>query len=175
MGVAREHSFELRPKAGMGQLVALPLVCSLGASDALGDVALAWPSGVVDADGDELVSVHVGVGYEGAVIAKVELGLAEGLDAEPSVLEEAVRARIDAWEADLAAGRGAAGPLAPVMGEIFDRLQLMGGDVEAHLPDGQAFARGFFAGISAWGRVTLIVDGRELELSPEQAGLRAAP
>ena len=174
MGLDAAHSFELRTEAGMGQLVALPLVCSLGASDALEGSRLAWPSGIVDTDGAMLADIRVGLSYEDGIVAKIELEPACELARDASELEAAVRSRVAAWEADLAAGRGAAGPLAPVMGEVFDRLSLMGSNVEALLSDGQVFARGFFAGISAWGRATLIIDGRELELSPEQASLRAS-
>lgn len=88
-------------------------------------------------------------------------------------VRDGVLARADAWADDVRAGRAAAGPLAPVMGEYFDRMPMMGRPVRAVLPDGQTFATGTLAGVDAWGRAVLVTDeGRELQLASEQASLR---
>ena len=51
---------------------------------------------------------------------------------------------------------------------------MLGRPVQALLPDGQPFMTGTFAGVDVWGRATVVTDdGRELELSAEQASLRA--
>ncbi len=94
-------------------------------------------------------------------------------------LAQAVRcgivARCDAWDTSIASGQAAAGPLAPVLSNYFDRIELMGKAVVALYPNGTAFARGTLAGIDAWGKAVLITDeGEELELTSEQASLRSA-
>lgn len=171
--MAVTHAFDMRVSCAMSQVVALPLVCSMGASDALPGSLVRWPAGVVLADGTPcLEGPEVSVRYEGGMVARVAVAPVTGGDVSPLEVEAAIRRRVSSWEASLSP-RSA--PLSPVLGELFDRLWLMGSDVEALLPDGQAFARGRLAGLDLWGRVTLVIDGRELELSPEQAALRPAP
>jgi len=96
-----------------------------------------------------------------------------GFEELATLIRDCVVARVDAWETDVSAGRAAAGPLAPILSEYFDCIGALGREVEAILPDGQVFARGRFAGIDVWGRATIVTpDGRELEITSEQASIR---
>ena len=91
------------------------------------------------------------------------------------LVRDAMMARVDAWAAAVSAGRAAAGPLAPVLSEYFDMVPMLGRRVRAVLPSGQELLQGRFAGIDAWGRVTVVTDdGRQVELTSEQASLREA-
>ena len=89
-------------------------------------------------------------------------------------VRDALRYRVAAWSLEVEAGHAQAGPLAPILSEYFDRVPMLGRPVQALLPDGQPFMTGTFAGVDVWGRATVVTDdGRELELSAEQASLRA--
>lgn len=174
----------LRPGVPMGHLMGLRSVCALGALDALREkspaATLAWPGDVVLADGgghatSELcrLNVHAGTGEAGmfAVCEATCAGLLSEKDAEP--LARAICARVDAWAADVKAGRGAAGPLAPILSEFFDNLALMGHEAGVVYPNGRVAAEGTFTAVDVWGRATVrLADGRELVISPEQASLR---
>lgn len=174
----------LRPGVPMGHLMGLRPVCALGALDALREknpaVTLAWPGDVVLADGDGHVtselcrlSVHAGTGEAGmfAVCEATCAGLLSEKDTEP--LARAICARVDAWAADVRAGRGATGPLAPILSEFFDGLALMGHEASVVYPNGRVAAEGTFTAVDVWGRATVhLADGRELVISPEQASLR---
>ena len=169
--MAVRHEFDLRVSCAMSQVVALPLVCSMGAADAISGALVRWPSGVVLADGTPyLDGIGLSVRYEDGMVARVSFAHEEPCLVSPEDVEAAIRARVASWEEALSPRTA---PLAPVLGELFDRVALMGEEVEALLPDGQAFARGRLAGLDLWGRVTVVVDGHELELSPEHAHLRA--
>lgn len=70
-------------------------------------------------------------------------------------------------------GRGAAGPVAPVLSNYFDALALMGRSCEVVYPNGRVAAAGTLTAVDVWGRATVrLADGRELVVSPEQASLR---
>ena len=85
----------------------------------------------------------------------------------------AVALRVDAWAADVSAGRGAAGPVAPVLSDYFDALALMGRSCEVVYPNGRVATAGTLTAVDVWGRATVrLADGRELVVSPEQASLR---
>ena len=87
----------------------------------------------------------------------------------------AVAARVGAWEAQVVAGRAAAGPLAPVLSDYFDLVALMGRPAEAVFPNGNVMARGTLAGMDVWGRAMLVLeDGTQLDIAPEQASIRQA-
>lgn len=89
------------------------------------------------------------------------------------VLRDAVLARVDAWAAQVRAGRAAAGPLAPVLSEYFDEVPLLGQRVRATYPDGRVAAVGFLVAVDVWHRVTVRSDaGQELEFAAEQVGIR---
>lgn len=164
-------SVTLRPKVPMGHVVGTPFVVALGAAEALG-ARVAWPHGVASADGAPLLEVRTRAGYDDDGLF-VACDLA-GEGASPQ-LADAVCARVDAWASDVAAGRAAAGPLAPVLSDYFDACALMGAPVEVLYPNGRVAARGTLAGVDVWGRATVrLEDGRELELAPEQASLRPA-
>lgn len=175
----------LRPGVGMGYLMGLRSVCALGALDALRAhepaAKLAWPGDVVLAGEDghatsELcrLGVHAGTG-EAGMFAVCEATCAASVLAEKGAepLAAAICARVDAWAADVRAGRGAAGPLAPILSEFFDELALMGREASVVYPNGRVAATGAFTAVDVWGRATVrLVDGRELVISPEQASLR---
>ena len=138
--------------------------------------------------GVNLVAPTLDMGSMGSPRPLAAAGLAEAMGVGPDgtelpvpgfeelarSLRDAIVARVDAWDEAVAAGRGAAGPLAPVLSEYFDRVPLLGHEAEAVLPDGRVCARGAFCGLDVWGRATLrLADGRELEFASEQASLRA--
>lgn len=160
----------LRPRVPMGHVVGVPFVCALGAAKALG-ARVAWPHDVADSEGAPLVRVRTRAGYDDGGVC-VTCGLS-GERADVPGLGEAVCACVDAWAAEVAAGRAAAGPLAPVLPDYFDALLGMGGAVEV-VRAGRVVACGELAGVDAWGRATvrLADGGSELEVAAEQAELR---
>lgn len=171
MGVA---TFEVRPTVPMGHVTGVPFVCALAAAHELGG-RVSWPHDVVDQSGSRLARVRCRAGYDGGVFVSCQIAPEEAADADPTALEAAARAAVDAWAADVAAGRAAAGPLAPVLGDYFDALLGMGGQVEV-VRAGHVVARGELAGVDVWGRATVRLEGgaREVEVAPEQAELRPA-
>lgn len=178
MGVGgRDDALTLtfRPEVPMGHFVAIPFACALAASEALGG-RVSWPYGVTDANGLSLARVRARAGYdEQGVYATCDLLLDAASAAGEEGLEtvaNAVRERVKRWEADVRAGRAAAGPLAPFLGGYFDALEGMGGRVEV-IRAGRVVARGTLAGVDVWGRATVSVDGGgQVEVAPEQAELR---
>lgn len=181
--------FELRPQVPMGAFQALGYVCAMGVAEGLraagvGFAGVGWPQDVVDARTFRtLAMIRMRAGYRAGmfatctVVAGAQVGLLRALadDELSAALEAGVVARVASWERQIAAGAGAAGPLAPVLSEYFDLVPLLGQRAVAVRPDGGELARGTFAGVDVWGRATLAADdGRELELSPEQAAIRPA-
>lgn len=184
-----ELAVVLRPSVPMSHYMGIRPVCALGALDGLrplrSDLALAWPGNVVvpGEDGHAAhaactLDVHAGTGEAGMFVvcsANVLLGWFEGASADALThgVCSAVVSRVDAWAADVAAGRGAAGPVAPVLSDYFDALALMGHETDVVYPNGRVAARGTLAAVDVWGRATVrLADGRELVISPEQASLR---
>lgn len=164
----------LRPAVPMSYVTGVPYVCALAVAGELGG-RVAWPYDVVAGDGAPLANVRARAGYdEDGLFVTCEVvpeGEGEGSFDEGPV-EAAVRAGVDAWAAAVAAGHGAAGPLAPALGDYFDLLDGMGSEVEV-TRGGRAVGRGTLAGVDVWGRATVkLEDGRELEIAPEQAGIR---
>lgn len=95
-------------------------------------------------------------------------------------LAEALRRRIagavEAWGAQVRAGRALAGPLAPVLNEYYDALPLLGHPVGVYTPEGTLLHTGVFAGIDCWGRATIHrADGQDVDYAAEQVSLRALP
>lgn len=91
------------------------------------------------------------------------------------LIRDYVVTAVEAWAAAIAAGRGAAGPLGPLMDDYFDALESMGDEVLVYRPDGVYLTRGTLCGLDGWGRVTVReADGTELELAPEQAVITPA-
>ena len=77
------------------------------------------------------------------------------------------------WAAKVAAG-SKAGPLAAVLEEYFDACLLMGKPVAVVRNDGTVACKGTLAGMDIWGHVTVkLVDGRDVEIAPGQASVRA--
>ena len=153
----------------MGFYQALPLVCSLGLADVREDLKVMWPSGVITPKGSRVAEVRVSGGYDAeGVYADLLARLAPDIPADKA--EQAVVSRVDAWAADVAAGRGAAGPLAPVLSELFDRMYLMGCEVKVQRPDSPASMTSILCGIDAWGRATVRDRlGNPHDIAPEQA------
>lgn len=80
-----------------------------------------------------------------------ELGVDMADEALVEALAAAVLARVDTWAAVANTPQGAAGPLAPVLGEYFDMVPLLGRQVAAVSPNGLPLAVGVFAGLDIWG------------------------
>ena len=171
MGVA---SLTLRPGVPMGHVTGVPYVVALAAARELGG-RVSWPHGVAAADGEPLACVSARAGYDDeGVFVRCDLSWDAEKDLDAAVLERVAREGMDAWVADVAAGRAAAGPLAPVLGDYFDVLRGRGEEVEV-VRGGRVMARGTLAGVDVWGRATVrLDDGRELDVTPEQAELRRA-
>lgn len=138
--------------------------------------------------GVNLAAPHIDMGSMGSARPLSAAGLAEamgegeagepleapGFEELARALRDHIVARVDAWEAAVRGGRGAAGPLAPILSEYFDHIPLLGHEAEAVLPDGRVCARGTFCGLDVWGRAELrLADGREVDFASEQASLRA--
>lgn len=179
----------VRPQVPMGAFQGLGYVCAMGVAEALRGLgvsfaAVGWPYAVVDARTDApLCSCTVKAGYDKGmfctctVVAGQQVGLLRALGNEQLVaaIQEGVAARVGAWEAQVVAGRAAAGPLAPVLSDYFDLVALMGRPAEAVFPNGNVMARGTLAGMDVWGRATLVLeDGTQLDIAPEQASIRQA-
>lgn len=173
----------------MGAFQALGYVCAMGAAEGLREAGLSfagvgWPQDVVDARTlRTLATLRMHAGYRAGMFATCTIlaGQQVGLlrdwpdDELTHALEAGVTARVASWEQQIVAGAGTAGPLAPMLAEYFDLVPLLGRPALAVYPNGREMARGTFAGVDVWGRATLVCDdGRELELSPEQAGIRPA-
>lgn len=124
------------------------------------------------------LDVHAGTGEAGMFAvcsANVLLGWFEGASADALThgVCTSIVSRVDAWAADVSVGRGAAGPVAPVLSDYFDALALMGRSCEVVYPNGRVAAAGTLTAVDVWGRATVrLADGRELVVSPEQASLR---
>lgn len=159
----------LRPKVPMGFIDGVPFVAALGAAEAMG-AHVAWPHDVVDDAGVPLAHVATRAGYDDeGVYVSCEL---EG-DAADDAAMDAAAARVDAWAEAVAAG-SKAGPLAAVLEDYFDACLLMNKPVEVVRRDGTIACKGRLAGIDIWGRVTVkLLDGREVEIAPGQASVRA--
>ena len=156
----------LRPRVGMQQYASVPHVVALGVCDASSDRAIAWPHGIADAETGELLcslEAHAGYDDEGMYV-RVSLPAELLTDS----VEEAIRARVDAW-AEALEGRPRLAPLAPVLSDYADRLALLGREVRVTYPNGAAYATGEFCGIDVWGRATVrLANGSDLEFPPER-------
>ena len=93
--------------------------------------------------------------------------------ADADTIESAIRARAEAWEQAIGAGRSAAGPFAQFAGDYFDRMAGMGEQVELLFPNGNVYCTAQLEGIDVWGRICVeTADGRDTEYAPEQVTLR---
>ena len=149
-------------------------------------MGIQWPSDIVcGAPAFETSLARVAVnggagaaGMFGAVTVDIERSaLGElGVDvADEALVEElaaAVLARVDTWAVVANTPQGAAGPLAPVLGEYFDMVPLLGRQVAAVSPSGLPLAVGVFAGLDIWGRATIKTDAGEQEFPPEAVRIR---
>ncbi|OFK25296.1 hypothetical protein [Olsenella sp. HMSC062G07] len=169
----------LHPKLPLHYVHGVPWCVALGVVDYLRDAGLEragvfWPHDIDRGDGELLtMTVSGGADEEGMYVTLRVQGEAPGMDV--GALDAAVRRRVDAWERAVSEGRCAAGPLASFLSELFDRMTLMGADVDVLYPNGRPFDRGSLAGLDVWGRATVrCADGSELQIAPEQARLRRA-
>lgn len=101
-----------------------------------------------------------------------ELGVDMADEALIEALAAAVLVRVDTWAVAANTPQGAAGPLAPVLGEYFDMVPLLGRQVAAVSPNGLPLAVGVFAGLDIWGRATIKTDAGEQEFPPEAVRIR---
>ena len=177
-------SLVVRPDVNMHAFHGLPFVAAMGMMDALvgtaaapglglaGKVGIQWPSDIVcGAPAFETSFARVAVnggagaaGMFGAVTVDIErAALGElGVDvADEALVEElaaAVLTRMDAWAAVASTPQGAAGPLAPVLGEYFDMVPLLGRQVAAVSPNGLpsrwACSRAWTSGVARLSRPT---------------------
>lgn len=191
-------SLVVRPDVNMHAFHGLPFVAAMGMMDALvgtaaapglglaGKVGIQWPSDIVcGAPTFETSFAHVTVnggagvaGMFGAVTVDIEraalgeLGADVADEALVEVLATAVLTRVDAWAVVANTPQGAAGPLAPVLGEYFDMVPLLGRQVAAVSPNGLPLAVGVFAGLDIWGRATIKTDAGGQEFPPEAVRIR---
>lgn len=145
-------SLVVRPDVNMHAFHGLPFVAAMGMMDALvgtastpglglaGKVGIQWPSDIVcGAPAFETSLARVAVnggagaaGMFGAVTVDIErsalseLGVGVADEALVEALAAAMLARVDAWAVVANTPQGAAGPLAPVLGEYFDMVPLLG-------------------------------------------------
>ena len=90
-------------------------------------------------------------------------------------LAQRAMATVGSWAENVKAGRAAAGPLAPILNEYFERVTLLGQTVDVVYPNGNVAYTAHFGGVDVWGRA-IIVDGegKETAITPEQASIRAS-
>ena len=172
--------------AAMGMMDALVGTASTPGLGLAGKVGIQWPSDIVcGAPAFETslarVAVNGGAGAAGmfaAVTVDVEraalgeLGVDMADEALIEALAAAVLVRVDTWAVAANTPQGAAGPLAPVLGEYFDMVPLLGRQVAAVSPSGLPLAVGVFAGLDIWGRATIKTDAGEQEFPPEAVRIR---
>ena len=183
-------SMVVRPDVNMHAFHGLPFVAAMGMMDALvgtastpglglaGKVGIQWPSDIVcgaPAFETSLARVTVNggagaVGMFGAVTVDIERSALSELGVD--VADEALVETLAAGAVVANTPQGAAGPLAPVLGEYFDMVPLLGRQVAAVSPNGLPLAVGVFAGLDIWGRATIKTDAGEQEFPPEAVRIR---
>lgn len=170
MGVGT--SLVLRPAVPMGHVTGVPYVVALAVAHELG-ARVRWPHEVVTTSGGPLVSVDARAGYDEGVFVRCDLVWEDEKGLDAAALERVAGDGVDAWADDVATGRAAAGPLAPVLSDYFDALLGMGEKVEV-LRGGRVIGEGALVAVDVWGRATVRLKGgaQELEVAPEQARLR---
>lgn len=88
-------------------------------------------------------------------------------------VREAVLARVARWQRAIAAGLGAAGPIAPILSSYVDNLPMLGKPVSVVAQNGNTLAVGYFTGIDAWGRAEVkLGTGETKTFSAEVVSLR---
>ncbi|MBP3883890.1 MAG: hypothetical protein J6D54_02980 [Olsenella sp.] len=196
-GEGRSVTVRLRPDVPMQMFTCIPAVSAIGACRSLRDAgvdgaSIAWPANI-SLDGESLVRISAHAGYEEGMFADVELTWLpeEGeillnraqdvsvasLDWEglAPALSDAVRRACDEWASGLRRARVVAGPLAPLLDDYFGLLEIANQPVEVVYPNGRLAARGVLCGMDVWGRASVrTASGKVLDISPEQASIRAA-
>lgn len=173
----------VRPAVAMPFLTGVPYAAALGVADALvglgaTGVGVAWPHDVCGPEG-VMATVRTTAGFGEGMFVVCHVALAGVTPETADTLAEAVAAgimaQVDAWAAGIVSAGRAATPLGPVLNELFDRMPLMGKPIEGVYPNSNVAMRGTLAGMDVWGRATVKNEfGRELEIAPEQARIRAA-
>ena len=179
-------SLVVRPDVNMHAFHGLPFVVAMGMMDALvgtastpglglaGKVGIQWPSlarvAVNGGAGAAGMFAAVTVDIERAALGELGVDMAD--EALIEALAAAVLVRVDTWAVVANTPQGAAGPLAPVLGEYFDMVPLLGRQVAAVSPSGLPLAVGVFAGLDIWGRATIKTDAGEQEFPPEAVRIR---
>ena len=190
-------SLVVRPDVNMHAFHGLPFVAAMGMMDVLagtaatpglglaGKVGIQWPSDIVcGAPAFETSLARVAVnggagaaGMFGAVTVDIErsalseLGVDMADEALVEALAAAVLTRVGAWAVAANTPQGAAGPLAPVLGEYFDMVPLLGRQVAAVSPT-VCRSRWRVCGLDIWGRATIKTDAGEQEFPPEAVRIR---
>ena len=163
---------ELRPRVPMPYVQALGGLAALAVCETIGeDARILWPASVI-VDGAVAARARLRAGYDGGVVAQLTVSFAEQR-ADADTIESAIRARAEAWEQAIGAGRSSAGPFAQFAGDYFDRMAGMGEQVELLFPNGNVYCTAMLEGIDVWGRICVeTADGRDTEYAPEQVALR---
>ena len=184
-----ECALILRPDVPMQQVMGIPYVVAYGLAEALEDavpnIGIAWPYGIVIGD-TPVASIRAHAGYADGMF--VVYGLTFDFEEFPEVgellatgalsltnLAQRAMATVGSWAENVKAGRAAAGPLAPILNEYFERVTLLGQTVDVVYPNGNVAYTAHFGGVDVWGRA-IIVDGegKETAITPEQASIRAS-
>jgi len=173
-----EKAFELtlHPQVPMPYVQALAPLAALTLCEQLGSgAAVLWPSTVL-IDDAEAAQVTAHAGYDEGIVVRLLITLAApAQDADRTRLEQALRARADAWEQDVRAGRALAGPFAPFASAYFDRLAYVGETIDVLFPNGRVQGTATLKGIDMWGRVCVeYADGHAADYVPEQVSVRRA-
>lgn len=189
-------SLVVRPDVNMHAFHGLPFVAAMGMMDALVGTA-STPAGLAARwafsgrailcavrlrlrrrlHASPSTAVPVPAGMFGAVTVDIEraalgeLGVDVTGEALVEALAAAVLARVDAGGCCQHAA-GCRRALAPVLGEYFDMVPLLGRQVAAVSPNGLPLAVGVFAGLDIWGRATIKTDAGEQEFPSEAVRIR---
>ena len=153
----------VRPAVGMAFLTGAPYAAALGVADALAGlgatgIGVAWPHDVCGPDG-VMATVRTTAGYGEGMFVVCHVALA----------------RVGQWAEGISQAGRAATPLGPILNELFDRMPLMGKPAEVVYPNGKVAMRGTLVGMDVWGRATIRNEfGRDLDIAPEHASIRAA-
>lgn len=179
----------LRPAVPMSHYMGILPVCALGALEGLrplrDDLALAWPGNVVvpDEDGHATqvrvrsvsapVRARAACSWSARQASSLPRSAAMASGELAHAVCSAVALRVDAWAADVSAGRRAAGPWHRCSRTTSMPLRSWGARARSSIPTvalpRPERSRPWTSGARATVR---LADGRELVVSPEQASLR---
>ena len=178
-----ECALILRPDVPMQQVMGIPYVVAYDLAEALEDavpnIGIAWPYGIVIGD-TPVASIRAHAGYADGMFVVCGLTfdfeelLATGALSLTNLAQKAM-ATVGSWAENVKAGRAAAGPLAPILNEYFERVTLLGQTVDVVYPNGNVAYTAHFGGVDVWGRAIIVDDeGKETAITPEQASIRTS-